>query len=424
MIRTYRRALPLAAALLAVLIILPTAATEANAATTGWTANCAVRLRTSPSTQAAVRRVIQPGAVVKATRAVRGGSWSANCQGSRDGRYWLRIVSVNGRSTQSLFGRGAVYAAYGLFRSRATPAQPTPTPTPYLSNCSVRLRATASTAADTREIIGSDELVTATGTVTGSSWAAECGTNVSGNSWYRITAVRGRSVSSLYGVSAVYAAAGLFRAIPATSGYAEGIDVSKWQGTIDWVQVRAAGKRFVIAKATEGYGYTDPMYGQNKAGARAQGLEFGAYHYARPDLNDDALAEADWFVDTAAYERGMLIPTLDLEVTGGKSAEALTAWVRTWVQRVDERLGIKPMIYVSPYFWRTNMADTTWFADNGYRVLWIAHWGVASPNPPGDDWAGASWTFWQYTSDGRVPGISGRVDLNRYRYDSFDAVRY
>ena len=80
-------------------------------------------------------------------------------------------------------------------------------------------------------------------------------------------------------------------------------------------------------------------------------------------------------------------------------------------------------IYVSPSFWRTYMGDTTWFALNGYDILWVAHWttGVA-PTVPGGNWAGDGWTFWQYTSDGVVPGISGRVDLNRYHSKDFKPV--
>jgi GH25 family lysozyme M1 (1,4-beta-N-acetylmuramidase) len=81
------------------------------------------------------------------------------------------------------------------------------------------------------------------------------------------------------------------------------------------------------------------------------------------------------------------------------------------------------MIYVSPYFWSTNMADTTWFAVNGYRTLWIAHWTTASgPSVPANDWAGNGWTFWQYTSSGKVSGISGSVDLDRYRLSNFAPV--
>jgi GH25 family lysozyme M1 (1,4-beta-N-acetylmuramidase) len=233
-------------------------------------------------------------------------------------------------------------------------------------------------------------------------------------------------VSSLYGTTEVYAASGLFRTAQ-ESNYVEGIDVSKWQGVINWPMVRAAGKQFAIAKATEGVGYEDGKYEVNKAGAMANGLAFGAYHFARPDLNGTntgAVAEADWFVDTSAYEPGMIIPTLDLERSGGKSDAALISWVKSWVTRVYDRLGVKPMIYASPSFWSNNLGDTSWFADNGYDVLWIAHWGVTSPSVPGNNWGGRSWTFWQYSDNGPVPGISGGVDLDRYRLNSFDAVTY
>ena len=69
------------------------------------------------------------------------------------------------------------------------------------------------------------------------------------------------------------------------------------------------------------------------------------------------------------------------------------------------------------------MGDATWFAANGYRVLWIAHWTTsAEPSVPAGGWGGNGWTFWQYTSDGSVPGIGGRVDLNRYNGTDFTSV--
>ena len=79
---------------------------------------------------------------------------------------------------------------------------------------------------------------------------------------------------------------------------------------------------------------------------------------------------------------------------------------------------------MSPYFWRTNLNDTRWFADNGYEVLWVAHWHVAVPQPPAENWGGKGWTFWQYTSDGVVPGISGRVDLNHFNGTDLTRVTY
>lgn len=429
--------LPLAAAALAVLVALPSFSGTTDAATAQWTSKCSVNLRLAPKVTSKVRWIIATSAVVTINGIVAGSSWSADCGGSFvKGSKWLRIVAVNGVSTQKKFGLAVVYAAQGLFKAGPYPtptpkattaptAAPTLTPvasTNNISNCEVRLRTGASTDAGTAAIIATNTAVTASGTVQGGAWEADCAGSVSGSSWLKITAVGGSSVSSLYGVSAVYAASGLFRT-SSSSSYPEGIDVSNWQGSIDWARVRGAGKTFVIAKATEGIGFKDDSYDRNKAGALGQGLKFGAYHFARPGSNDPVV-EADWFVDTMKLQRGMIVPTLDLERTGGLGPTALTSWVKAWLQRVDERLGVKAMIYVSPSFWRENMNDSRWFADNGYAVLWVAHWSTSNPSVPAANWGGRSWTFWQYTSDGVVPGISGRVDLNRYRFQSFAAVTY
>lgn len=202
-----------------------------------------------------------------------------------------------------------------------------------------------------------------------------------------------------------------------------GIDVSHWQGTIDWTRVAADGQRFVIAKATEGRNFDDPMYATYKAGATAAGLAFTAYHFARPDATaNDAILEADHFVDVAQLGPGNLIPALDIEVTGGLDPPALTAWVLDWLQEVTARLGVKPMVYTSPNGWKSRFDDTTAVADAGYTVLWVAHWNVSSPTVPASDWAGNGWTFWQHADCGDVPGIGGCVDLDWYDGTAFGPV--
>ena len=206
-------------------------------------------------------------------------------------------------------------------------------------------------------------------------------------------------------------------------GSLPGVDVSHWQDEIDWPQVAAAGYRFAIAKATEGRTYVDPMYAANKAGARAAGLRFTAYHFARPDSErDDAIREADHCVEVARLGPGDLIPVLDLERTGDLSEPELVDWILTWLGRVTERLGVRPMVYTSPYGWASRTGDTTAVADAGYTVLWVAHWGVASPTLPANDWSGHGWTFWQYTDCGSVPGIQGCVDLDWYAATDFRPV--
>ena len=196
----------------------------------------------------------------------------------------------------------------------------------------------------------------------------------------------------------------------------EGIDISHWQGTINWTNVAAAGKRFAYMKASESTDYVDPTYTYNRAQARAAGLRVGAYHFAQPSTTaGDAVAEADHFLATASLARGDMLPVLDLERTGGLTQPQLTTWVQAYMGRILQQTGLHAVIYCSPSFWKNYLGDTAWFAANGYEVLWIAHWTTATaPTVPGSAWDSNGWTFWQYTSDGVVPGISGRVDLNRF----------
>jgi GH25 family lysozyme M1 (1,4-beta-N-acetylmuramidase) len=322
----------------------------------------------------------------------------------------------------------------------ARPAGKGPT-TDYLANCNVNLRSSASTSASILGTLASNGSISTTGTVSGGAWSGACPTTtVSGSTWYVITKVNGTSVKSLYGVTMVYAATGMFRTPPPApaptptptptpnpTGRLEGIDVSKWQASVDYNQVRNSGRSFVIARASYG-GLTDEWYTTNKANARAAGLAFGAYHFAYPNLNPtDALAieEADTFVNQMGILHGMLIPALDLEnCNSSLGTSGMIHWVQVWLDRVYTRTGARAMIYTSPNFWATCMGDSRWFADNGYPILWVAHWYVSAPTVPAQNWGGRSWTFWQYTDKGSVPGVSGSVDLDRFNGTSLSSVTY
>ena len=295
------------------------------------------------------------------------------------------------------------------------------TTTDRVAKCAVKVRTSPSTSATVLTTLPTGAGVTVTGTVSGSSWSATCVTSVSGNTWYSVTAINGQGVWSLYGVSVAYAATGMFRA----ASYLEGVDVSRWQSTIDFAKVKAAGRRFVIAKATEGIGYLDPNYAANRSGSLAAGLQLAAYHFARPDLNPtDPRGEAAWFAGKLGLVAGMLPPALDVEVAGGLGTTALTNWVAAWLAEVYARTGVRAMIYTSPAFWKTYLGDTTTFADQGYTVLWVAHWFVAAPTVPAANWGGRGWTFWQYDDCGTVPGIAGCVDLDRYNGTDLTRVTY
>ncbi len=467
----------LVALLVAVTLVLTAALgsgpSPAMAATT-LQAKCAANLRTSASTAARLRVTIPAGTRVVATTTVTGGRWSTSCGGAAKGTRWYRISSINGVSVKARYGVTYLYSAAGLFRTYVAPVK-------LAAACSgVNIRTSASTTATAKARLTTGSLVIATGTITGKAWSATCGSTASsGSAWYRITTVNGKGVKALYGVDAVYGAKGLFRvqastptptptptpkpaptatpaptptpkpaptptpkpaptptpkptATPAPTPtptpaptWIEGIDVSHWQGSIDWSLVAQAGKRFAFLKASESMDYRDATYSTNRSRAKAAGILVGAYHFARPDATPgDAVAEADQFVDIASPASGDLVPVLDLEVSGGLATAPLQAWVQAFLDRVYERTGIRAAIYVSPSFWSNYMGNTATFALDGYQVVWIAHWTTASqPTMPASNWAGEGWTFWQYTSDGTVPGISGRVDLDRYRYKDFTPVQ-
>jgi GH25 family lysozyme M1 (1,4-beta-N-acetylmuramidase) len=196
----------------------------------------------------------------------------------------------------------------------------------------------------------------------------------------------------------------------------EGVDVSNWQGTINWTSVASTGKKFAFLKATEGTAFLDAYYAANYAGAKAAGLRVGAYAFAQPAVATSiAVTEADWFVTNARLVKGDLPPVLDLEITNGLTVAQLHAWVQAYVDEIFAKTGYRTMIYVSPSFWSTNLGDSAWLAQNGYPLLWIAHWtSAAQPTVPASNWNGYGWTFWQYTSGGTVAGISGRVDIDRF----------
>jgi GH25 family lysozyme M1 (1,4-beta-N-acetylmuramidase) len=195
-----------------------------------------------------------------------------------------------------------------------------------------------------------------------------------------------------------------------------GIDVSAYQFGVDWRAVASEPVRFVILRATGGRSFVDPRYGRNLSSATRHGLAVGAYHWADPgERRFDARIEADHFVDVARNAAGDVLPVLDIEQTNGLGPKRLARWVRAWLERVHDRLGVRPMIYSSPTFWRSNMANTRWFADQGYP-LWVAHWGTRAPDVPASNWGGRGWTFWQRTATSRVRGIRTEVDGDRFAH--------
>jgi lysozyme len=202
-----------------------------------------------------------------------------------------------------------------------------------------------------------------------------------------------------------------------SGGRLPGVDVSSHERPIDWAEAAQFGLRFVIARATEGDSRRDRAYRTIRKEARAAGLAFTAFHYARPDrARGDAVKEADLFLKVSGVGPGDLLPVLDLEESDGMAALKLQRWVRAWLERVEAKIHIKPMIYTNLDFWRTWMGDTTSFAEDGYP-LYVASWGATIPAVPADNWAGRGWTLWQTAKCGHVLGIRGCIRTDVYNGD-------
>jgi lysozyme len=189
-----------------------------------------------------------------------------------------------------------------------------------------------------------------------------------------------------------------------------GIDVSYYQGNIDWNQVKGAGVEFAFIRVSDGTGFPDPRFATYWAGSRSAGILHGAYQYFRPE--QDVIAQADLLLTNM----GMLMhddlpPVLDVEATGGLGPAQVAAKVKLWVDYVTPKIGRAPIIYTGYYFWRDSVGGANMTAS----PLWHAQYTTAACPNIADPWT--SWAFWQYTDTGTVAGISGGTDLDRFNGD-------
>lgn len=194
-----------------------------------------------------------------------------------------------------------------------------------------------------------------------------------------------------------------------------GIDVSKWQGDIDWPRVAADGVKYAFIRVSDGITTIDQKFPQNWIGARENGIPRGVYQFFRP--NRDAVEQAHIVIDHLdVYGMGELPPVIDVEATGDQPPEVVAAQVGLWIEEIETNLGVRPIIYSGSYFWDDHVESTA-FSDYPF---WIAHYTSAScPRLPQ---AWSDWTFWQYSSSGRVDGINGDVDMNRYVGDEVELL--
>lgn len=187
----------------------------------------------------------------------------------------------------------------------------------------------------------------------------------------------------------------------------QGIDVSHYQGLVNWETVKETGISFALAKATGGTGYVDSQFQNNWHGMREAGLIRGAYHFFY--ANEDPIAQAEHFIQTVkSLQISDLPPMLDIEVTEGVPTETIVTLALEWMKYVEQKLGKKPMIYSDVSFYKTYLAAG--FQDYG---LWVAEYSDAIQEPD----AGRSWEIWQYSESGHINGVNGNVDLDVFNGD-------
>ena len=194
-----------------------------------------------------------------------------------------------------------------------------------------------------------------------------------------------------------------------------GVDVSRWQGDIDWVKLRSQGANFVYIKATDGGDHLDPMFRKNWRNADEAGLRRGAYHFFY--WCRLASEQADWFIRNVPKDKDALPPVIDVEWNHESSCKRRPSHknvldkMQVFMDRLERHYGKRPIIYTSPDFYADNLRGA--FQDYPFWLRSVAA-------HPGKVYPGRDWVFWQYSGSGLSHGVNGRVDLNAFNGDEND----
>ncbi len=186
-----------------------------------------------------------------------------------------------------------------------------------------------------------------------------------------------------------------------------GIDVSRFQGAIDWDLVKGSGVVYAYIQISRSLTDIDVRFPYNWRRAREVGILRGAYQRFQPD--QDVLGQARLFLEKLGpLQPGDLPPMLDVEDDGGLPPAVIAQNVKQWMDHVEAALGVKPLIYTGYYFWRDQVGP----GDFGDHPLWIANYSAMCPLVPAP-WN--RWAFHQYSASAQIPGITvNTVDVNRF----------
>ena len=182
-----------------------------------------------------------------------------------------------------------------------------------------------------------------------------------------------------------------------------GIDVSEYQGEIDWIEADSIENvkiGFVFVRATCGVDKVDFNFIENWKQVRKQKIIRGAYHYYRP--NENSIAQAKFFVKTVKLQQGDLPPVLDIEqLPENQSIDSLKVGLHRWLDYVNAHYKVKPIIYTGESYYKDFLKDE--FSD---YTFWVANYNFWVESCKDD------WLFWQFSEKGVVNGINENVDVN------------
>ena len=192
-----------------------------------------------------------------------------------------------------------------------------------------------------------------------------------------------------------------------------GVDVSRWQGDIDWPKLRGQGANFVYIKATDGGDHLDPMFRTNWRAAHAAGLKRGAYHFFY--WCRTAADQADWFIRNVPKAPGALPPVIDVEFNHQSdckrrwSREDVLEKMQVFMDRLEAHYGQRPVIYTAPDFYDAYLEGA--FPNHPFWLRSVAA-------HPSKVYPGRDWVFWQYSGSGLSQGVEGKIDLNVFHGDA------
>ena len=217
-----------------------------------------------------------------------------------------------------------------------------------------------------------------------------------------------------------------------------GVDVSVYEPNVDWRALRAQGFKFAFIRATSSIGYVDPKFAEHWAGARAEGVLRGAYHYLFARQN--ARKQADLFIETVGTDKGELPPIVDLEDAYNEDASnrQIISTCKEFLDIIKQEFGRTPIVYSRKTYLDLRVTSRRKAPDwaNNYE-LWVAQYPwefnpahMPNVNMPKQPKGWKDWKFWQYSESAILEGVTDeinsptRVDLNWFRGTEAELYRF